>query len=209
MVGEEGGDIGIQKPASRRRYGLRDILVENPIGNGSSVLVRRAALDAAGPFDERLPASPDWDMWLRIARGGAEPVASLTEVLACYRRREGQITGSWQRMERAYRMVIDRVRSEDPELFASASSASLAHRNRYLAYLAYEAGEKRQALRLLGRSFRASPALFLREPRSWVLLGGVLARALLPARAHDALRDGFFRGRAHRHRRRRRPAQSR
>ena len=37
-------------------------------GSGSSVLIKREVLDAVGGFDEKLHASEDWDMWLRIAR---------------------------------------------------------------------------------------------------------------------------------------------
>ena len=37
-------------------------------GSGSSVLIKRAALDTVGYFDEDLKACEDWDMWLRLAR---------------------------------------------------------------------------------------------------------------------------------------------
>ena len=37
-------------------------------GSASSVLVRRAVLDQAGPFDEGLFYGQDWDMWIRLAR---------------------------------------------------------------------------------------------------------------------------------------------
>lgn len=37
-------------------------------GSGSSVLIKRAALDAVGYFDESLRACEDWDLWLRLAR---------------------------------------------------------------------------------------------------------------------------------------------
>lgn len=36
-------------------------------GSGSSVLIKRAALDAVGYFDENLNACEDWDMWLRLS----------------------------------------------------------------------------------------------------------------------------------------------
>ena len=36
-------------------------------GSGSSVLIKRSALETVGPFDETLAACEDWEMWLRLA----------------------------------------------------------------------------------------------------------------------------------------------
>ena len=48
---------------------LGDLLVEGNIisGSGSAVVVRRALLQRAGGFDERLTYAEDWDAWLRLA----------------------------------------------------------------------------------------------------------------------------------------------
>jgi len=47
----------------------RALLTENVIGETSVGMVRRAALDETGGFDESLPASQDMDLWLRICEG--------------------------------------------------------------------------------------------------------------------------------------------
>jgi glycosyltransferase involved in cell wall biosynthesis len=50
-----------------RRVDLsRALLLWNPVGETSLGMVRRTALDAIGGFDESLPASQDWDLWLRL-----------------------------------------------------------------------------------------------------------------------------------------------
>lgn len=43
------------------------LLVKNRM-TGSSVIVRRNALDAVGIFDERLRAAENWDLWIRISK---------------------------------------------------------------------------------------------------------------------------------------------
>jgi len=49
----------------------------------STTIVRRAALDAAGPFDEAMRVSCDWDMWCRIVAAGFK-TAYLPELTARY-----------------------------------------------------------------------------------------------------------------------------
>lgn len=52
-------------------------------GGGSNVLVRRAALLRAGPFDTRLRNTEDWEMWIRLAKIG--PPAWVCSPLLGYR----------------------------------------------------------------------------------------------------------------------------
>lgn len=53
----------------------------------SSVVIRRAALDLVGGYDERCNRMQDYDLWLRLARVGA--VANLPETLVSYRVHDG------------------------------------------------------------------------------------------------------------------------
>jgi hypothetical protein len=53
---------GLRGRIKRRLY--RGNLVTS---SGSGVLVRRACLERVGGFDETLPSSEDWEMWLRLA----------------------------------------------------------------------------------------------------------------------------------------------
>jgi len=70
-----------------------ELLEENLVRDGSAVVLRRQAVALAGLFDTSLPACIDIDMWLRIARLRPGNVQCLPEVLTCYRRRPGQISG--------------------------------------------------------------------------------------------------------------------
>lgn len=52
------------------RGDIYDALLQNNFvsSSGSGVLVKRECFASVGNFDETLPTSEDWDMWLRIAR---------------------------------------------------------------------------------------------------------------------------------------------
>lgn len=47
---------------------FEDLLLENVIHTGSGVVIRRSVTDAAGFFDEGIPASEDYEYWIRIAQ---------------------------------------------------------------------------------------------------------------------------------------------
>jgi glycosyltransferase involved in cell wall biosynthesis len=60
------------------------ILHRNAIpGGGSNVIVRRSALQRAGPFDTRFRNTEDWEMWIRLAKQG--PPAWVCRPLMAYR----------------------------------------------------------------------------------------------------------------------------
>lgn len=157
-------------------------LLGHPCVWPSTVLVRRAALDAAGGFDESLLRAEDWDMWLRISDLGE--IATVPEVLVDRR---------WSPLEpaaaRAARAVIA------PRLEARLSRLPRRERGRLRARLRCDdgvvlarLGRRREAATLLLAAWRDCP----RSPRpplglARVLLGerawSVAAGAAAPTRA--------------------------
>ncbi|QDO96331.1 glycosyltransferase [Ferrovibrio terrae] len=79
-------DVSIRQrgvvPFSRAALWMRNYL---PI---QSVLFRRSALGQDRPFDERLDALEDWDLWLRLSRKG--DFAAVTETTSRYRKAASQ-----------------------------------------------------------------------------------------------------------------------
>ena len=62
----------------------------NPIPT-SSVVLRRAALEAAGGFQSPVRLAEDWDLWLRLAARG-DPFVGAPEAVVRYRRHPGGLT---------------------------------------------------------------------------------------------------------------------
>ena len=64
---------------------LFEKLIENNVvsGGGSTPVIRRACLEKSGLFDESIPYSGDWDLWLRISMDYI--IAVIPEPLICYR----------------------------------------------------------------------------------------------------------------------------
>ena len=197
VVDEHGRELGVMKPWRGDQWSFAEILIENPIGNGSSVTIRRAALDQAGPFDESLRAGNDLDMWLRLSRLRPGNVVCLPEVLVRYRRRPGQLTRNWRRMRDAYERVLEKARRLDAGAVTRVEHLSRSDRSRFHAFVAYESGELADALRLLGQSITAAPSKALCDARTWLLGAAILCKAALPTAVHARLERFFFAAQHH------------
>ncbi len=83
-----------------------------------SVVLRRACLDAVGPFDGRLPYTADWEMWMRVAV--FFDVGYFIEPLVKYRRHEGNETlkflgaAELEHAYRAKRLLLGKCRRHIP-----------------------------------------------------------------------------------------------
>jgi len=187
MVDAEGRDLGPTSRIAREPLGEAELLVENYCANGSAVMLRRSAVDRVGGFATDIGACYDYDYWLRVAHGRGRNVRCVPEVLVLYRRREGQITGKWRTMAAGWEWVLNRAQERAPEVASTAGPIGAMNMQRYFAYLALEAGELGVAGRLLGQGFGAAPGRFLIERRNYLLAGGMVAKALLPAPWYQGL----------------------
>jgi hypothetical protein len=79
----------------------------------SAVVIRRTLLDAAGGFDEGLPACEDYDLWLRVAVGA--PVHLVPELLTIrYAGHAGQLSRRHWGMDRFRVAALARLLSTAP-----------------------------------------------------------------------------------------------
>ncbi len=67
LIDEEGWPLEHEQPPLHRGRVLAEMFLNNFVCFSSAV-VRREVFERAGPFDERLTVSVDYDLWLRVAR---------------------------------------------------------------------------------------------------------------------------------------------
>lgn len=186
-VDETGRVTGEESPPGRLRFGPEELMTRMIV---HAPLLRAEAARAAGPLDETLTACIDLDHLVRVAALGPLNIGLVPLVLSDYRRRSGQITQDWRRMERNWTRVHDKLRERGHGLGRRAHGRARARNCLWWATLAYEAGEHAAARRLVAETWRLDPRFAATDRLARVRTLAVAA-ALLPARWHDAVRARF------------------
>lgn len=163
---DEAGAVLPQHGWSRDEGDVFARLVLGNLVNPHQPLVRRAALEAAGPFDETLTSLEDWDVWLRVARAGWS-WRCVDRALVDYRVRAGGMH------QHAARMCTNRLRVLD-KLFADPALPDAIRALEQEAYLRiwlqaacdhYRGGAREAGARAVREALRRCPTLFADRTR--------------------------------------------
>lgn len=185
---DEAGRVTGQEPAPRgRRFGPEDLLTRMIV---HSPLVRADAARAAGPIDETLTACIDLDFLVRVAALRPANVGLVPEVLSDYRRRGGQITQDWRRMERNWTRVHEKLAGQGAGLGPRTYDRARARACLWWATLAYDADDHASARRLVAETWRRDPAFAVRD-RHALIRALASGAAMLPEPWHAAIRERF------------------
>ena len=141
-------------------------LFRNFVGNGSSVLMRRAALDEACGYDESVMRSEDYLLQIAIAR--RHPILCVPEYLVGYRITPGSKTSDREAMFAAWRTLLPMLRASSPR--GGRAALRWAHGKRCLDMAEYMAarGRYRTSIFLLARAALADPAWTMLNVGYWL-----------------------------------------
>ncbi len=130
VVGPDGratGEVWAQPGAGAHEPAAfaRELYAANPVPT-SSVVLRRAALEAAGGFPGPVRVAEDWELWLRLSRAGA-PALCVPDAVVRYRRHPEGLTTDVARLARA-QLALHAAHAElvTPEEHAAAEARDLA-----------------------------------------------------------------------------------
>jgi glycosyltransferase involved in cell wall biosynthesis len=193
FIDEQGKDLGYRSSLPQTAPAFESLLIQNTIACGSVTVVRRRALNQTNGFCPELPAAIDLDLWLRIVLLREHNIAFLPEVLTAYRRRAGQISGKWRRMERGRAMMLRRLEAVAPGRVGNVKAKANVHFDRYLAYLAHDQGETLLAWRHMARSLKSDPVGAFQNADSRSLLGVLTVALFVPVRVRRILRRAYER----------------
>jgi glycosyltransferase involved in cell wall biosynthesis len=136
-----------------REIQVEDLLTGSPMSS-SGTIVRRAAFEAIGGYDERLHAAEDKLLWLQMAARYRVCVAECSA--HWYRQHPAQANRRATRGLHHYAMMLDEFFARQPGYAALRPTAeSFMYWDATTAYL--DEGDRREALRCLLRSLRLRP----------------------------------------------------
>ena len=188
-----GEDAAPGDPPLRRKSGpfpagdiLERLVVQNLFANGGHLLLRREAVDRAGPFLSHVRYGEDWEYWIRLALQGPFAVVPGAVPLLFVRQRTGSAYNRMARDPAAFRpamqaifgnpALVERLGAERAEALhrrAEAENAWIAGRE------LIRHGQRRLGLARLRASVAAAPSA-----KRVLLLAAAHALPALPQRLH-------------------------
>jgi glycosyltransferase involved in cell wall biosynthesis len=174
------------------------LLLENPIGSASAVVMRRAALDAiaftsdrrgykeVAYFDEDLRTAEDLDCWWRLALLTGWTLACLPEPLTTHRQHDGGLSADTALMRDGWERAFAKEQGYAPLAVSALEHAARARTLRRLADRAVADRDGTAAGALLSGALRAYPALALQQPRQTLLIAAAAATLRLTSRRRAA-----------------------
>lgn len=164
------------------------LLLNDFMGSGSNVLIRKQALAEVGCFEESLVHAEDWDLWIRLAARYHFVAVPSPQVL--YRKSTNSASMSVLKMEVGSLKVIERAYAQVPDSLKYLKRDTLGNRYKYLTWKALERPTMRSqgliAMRYLFQAIRNDPVL-LRTRVIWKVLAKSVIVALLPPQQAQAL----------------------
>jgi len=205
FIDEAGRSLGyFQRP---KLHGItpEDVLLRNPVGNGSAPVLRRRTLDAiryrctgAGVaedwyFDESYRQSEDIECWLRIALTTAWRFEGIGLPLTRYRVNATGLSANLEKQLESWERLIGKTRGFAPEFIARHERLARAFQLRYLARRAVRQHDPRAARSLLARALREDWRVIGREPARTLVTGGAaLLQSALPAALYRRLEGAML-----------------
>ncbi len=143
-----------------------------------TVVFRRSALDAVGPFDVCLRGTDDWDLGIRLS--ARFRMVGVPETLARVRLHSGQQGGNAVSMYRHARLVLQKHRTLHPRCRACREARAASRRILCADFAGTRKGQARRAWgeRRYGVALRYAAAALWHDP---AVVSRWLARALFPS----------------------------
>lgn len=133
------------------------MVVDDPIGNGSSPMIRRSCFEKVGKFDTNLKSVEDFDMWLRVAAD--YPIVVIKEPLTLYRQHTTSKSKNYSRVFQNACMVIEKAFRSVPKELLGLKKCAYGNVHLGFAWLYVDQGDYKKANHFRRQSLCHNPQL--------------------------------------------------
>lgn len=199
FVNEDGQNLGIGQYPRLRNITQQHVLCRNPVGNGSSPVIRRSALEdiafyGSGEnkyrkmyFIESLKQSEDIELWVRLAISTRWQFEGIEQPLTYYRVNQGGLSANIEAQFSAWKTAMALNKAAAPKLFSGYYRLAKAYQLRYMARRAIQSDNKLLGLKLVVKALICDVRILSQEPkRTIITTAGALVK-LLPAKLYAKL----------------------
>lgn len=198
LIDEQSQPIGLTQSPQTEAFTSSDVFCRNPVGNGSSPVIRRVTLDSIAFhdadlgrtcwFDESFRQSEDIECWTRIAATTPWQFRCIDRALTDYRITGAGLSANIEKQLATWRRFRAKVAQYAPSLERHSGNRAEAYQLRYLARRAVRSSDRTVALSLMLQAVRLHPALIAEEPtRTLTTIAAAMVQRLLPASSFDRL----------------------
>ncbi|MFT6735282.1 MAG: glycosyltransferase involved in cell wall biosynthesis [Polaribacter sp.] len=176
LIDEAGNSLGINQAAKTRDINFRDIICRNPIGNGSSPVIRKSVLEEVSfqrihkgklercYFDETFTQSEDVEYWMRIFVRSDLEFEGINKCLTQYRVNASGLSANLDKQLDSWTKVVDKIAVIAPKRISKWRSLARAYQLRYLARRAIKNGNSRYAIKLAFGALNCNFRILIQEP---------------------------------------------
>ena len=197
FIDASGAAIGLFQQPKLNNISAEDVLLRNPIGNGSSPVIRRETLtaisfkdddDCINYFDASLRQSEDIECWVRIISTTDWQFAGIDQALTCYRVNNDGLSANVEKQLESWGIALEKMRVYAPGLIKRQEKLARANQYRYLARRAIRSGDAKNALKYGCLSLKQAPGNLIRQPgRTASTLLAMLALNILSAKHYQCI----------------------
>ena len=200
MMGPDGYATGMKQTPQTSGITPLILVTRNPVGNGSTPLMRREALSAiAHPhptkkhahtcwFDEELRQSTDIECWLRLSLQTDWQIEGIGEALTGYRINPHGLSANVTRQLETWTQMMEKTAVYAPDFIAKHGALARAYQLRYLARRAVSLREPALAWRFAMGSLFSAPRIMVEQPKKTITtVGAALVLRVLGKRVYGAI----------------------
>jgi glycosyltransferase involved in cell wall biosynthesis len=199
FINEEGVLLGVGQFPKLNNITKQHIFCRNPVGNGSSPVIRRSLLSEVGYFgverdkyrkmyfDESLRQSEDIELWTRIALTTTWKFAGIDKPLTYYRVNNSGLSADVDKQFASWQHAVMLNKDSDPRFFKQFYSLAKAYQLRYLARRAIQSESKLTAFKLIHQAIYCNYRIIFQEPSRTIMTLGCAWLKFLPSKIYNRI----------------------